>query len=307
MSYATWLERTRRQNSQPDSRLANPTDRSGDLRLQGWFTQVGWEGAVSRLKASRIEPSHSFDQCDGLTVACMGTSQTLEFAGRSPSARVSLVVPRADHDLWINGRNLRRGDVVSLPPGVETIALFRSSSRALIVSIPAEPHDHEAGVARAPSGGAALADFLTSGCPDRAKARHVRALIDDLAARPVAADEEAADIAFRIILKARTYIETHLARRIRMTDVCEHAATSLSRLERTFRRELDLSPSQYLLAIRLEAVRRALKSASERETSVAHVAHDCGFNHLGRFAAAYRRHFGELPSHTLRAGPGLQP
>lgn len=128
-------------------------------------------------------------------------------------------------------------------------------------------------------------------------------MADELAAYSIGVDEEADEIAFRIVLKARSYIEAHLGRRIRMTDVCEYAATSLSRLERTFRRELDLTPSQYLLAIRLEAVRRAPEGACDRETSVAHLVHDCGFNHLGRFAAAYRRQFGELSGQTLRDAP----
>jgi transcriptional regulator GlxA family with amidase domain len=46
---------------------------------------------------------------------------------------------------------------------------------------------------------------------------------------------------------------------------------------------------------RLERVRAALLT-SEESTSV--VALDAGFTHLGRFAAAYRERFGELPSAT---------
>jgi AraC-like DNA-binding protein len=34
--------------------------------------------------------------------------------------------------------------------------------------------------------------------------------------------------------------------------------------------------------------------------SVAEVAARWGFSHLGRFAAAYRKRYGESPSHTLR-------
>jgi AraC-like DNA-binding protein len=40
--------------------------------------------------------------------------------------------------------------------------------------------------------------------------------------------------------------------------------------------------------------------AAEPGTTVTSVALDSGFAHLGRFAAAYRHHYGESPSETLR-------
>ncbi|MDJ0905437.1 MAG: helix-turn-helix transcriptional regulator [Woeseiaceae bacterium] len=306
MSNAASAERTTRTTSQRDQRVTRTAARADDLQVVDWFSRLGWEGAISRLEPGGIEPVHSIDERDGLTLSRIATPYALEFSGHSPATRVTLLIPRGGHDLWVNGRNIGRRGVISLPPGTETLALFRGGGRAIVVTIPARRDDHGTGVRRALTGGGALAALLTSDCPDRAKALQVRGLADELAARSLAADEETNEIAFRIVLKARCYIEQHLGRRIRMTDICEHAATSLSRLERTFRRELNLTPSQYLLAIRLEAVREALEGASDRETSVAHVAHDCGFNHLGRFAAAYRRHFGELPSHTLRDTLPLQ-
>ncbi len=104
------------------------------------------------------------------------------------------------------------------------------------------------------------------------------------------------------IKRACEFIEAHLAEPIPIGKVSAYSATSLSRLERTFRSELQMSPSRYILTRRLAAANRKLKDANSNDTQVAQIAMDYGFNHLGRFAGAYRAHFGELPSDTLRSG-----
>jgi AraC family ethanolamine operon transcriptional activator len=62
-------------------------------------------------------------------------------------------------------------------------------------------------------------------------------------------------------------------------------------------------PSTLLADLRLSAAHRALLHPG-RETSVATVAALYGFAHFGRFAAVYRRQFGELPSATLARAQG---
>ena len=63
---------------------------------------------------------------------------------------------------------------------------------------------------------------------------------------------------------------------------------------------LNMSPSRYLRARRMQLVRSALRRADPSDTSVAQIARRFGFGELGRFAASYRARFGELPSATLR-------
>ncbi len=70
-------------------------------------------------------------------------------------------------------------------------------------------------------------------------------------------------------------------------------------LSEHFRAFLGLSPSKYLRRLRLTAAREALLTGTP-DISVTKVAGRYLFNHQGRFAQAYRRHFGELPSTTLR-------
>jgi AraC family ethanolamine operon transcriptional activator len=57
-------------------------------------------------------------------------------------------------------------------------------------------------------------------------------------------------------------------------------------------------PATLLAELRLNATHRTL-SHPEKETSVTAVAAQYGFSHFERFAAVYRRQFGELPSVTF--------
>ena len=58
----------------------------------------------------------------------------------------------------------------------------------------------------------------------------------------------------------------------------------------------------FLRARRLERAHTQLSATPQR--SVAEVALECGFEHLGRFSGAYRQRFGESPSETLRRARG---
>ena len=81
-------------------------------------------------------------------------------------------------------------------------------------------------------------------------------------------------------------------------------STALGVSERTLRsccaEYLGISPVRYLRFRRLRLARIALLRAKSVSTSVAEVARYHGFSELGRFAAAYKRAFGELPSVTLQ-------
>jgi transcriptional regulator GlxA family with amidase domain len=64
-----------------------------------------------------------------------------------------------------------------------------------------------------------------------------------------------------------------------------------------FRRDLDITPLQYLRLLRL---RHAPHGSPDRVTdTVTGIAARWGFAHTGRFAVLYRQMYGQSPHHTL--------
>jgi len=96
------------------------------------------------------------------------------------------------------------------------------------------------------------------------------------------------------------FIDANVRSEFSLVDLCEAAHLQRRSLERMFRKEFGVSPMQYVLARRMNVVRRQLLASDPYETSVSRVAQDCGFTHLGRFSGEYRKFFSELPSETLR-------
>lgn len=99
-------------------------------------------------------------------------------------------------------------------------------------------------------------------------------------------------------LKAWLAREAH--RPLRITELAEKSGVSSRSIERAFLRT-GCTAMEYLRGVRLELARRMLVDTAII-TTVADAAIAAGFTHLGRFAAEYRRRFGERPSQTLRRG-----
>jgi AraC-like DNA-binding protein len=79
--------------------------------------------------------------------------------------------------------------------------------------------------------------------------------------------------------------------------ICSEVGVSPPTLRRGFLETYGVSPKQFYLRARLSKVRTELATGS-RFRSIADVANDFGFWHMGQFAKDYRSFFGELPSQT---------
>ncbi|EGD60898.1 AraC family transcriptional regulator [Novosphingobium nitrogenifigens DSM 19370] len=101
------------------------------------------------------------------------------------------------------------------------------------------------------------------------------------------------------VRRVREYLHEHAHDPIDMADIGKVAGIPLRTLHHQFRQTLGVTPMQLLRDIRLERVRRELMAPGET-TNVTQVAMHWGFEHLGRFALAYRQRFGETPRETLR-------
>ncbi len=103
-----------------------------------------------------------------------------------------------------------------------------------------------------------------------------------------------------ILERAERYIAGNLAEELTLDEIVTAAETSASTLLRAFRLHRGSTPMRYVKQLRLEAVHRALLAAEPGAATVSDLASDFGFLQFGRFAADYKRTFGELPSETLR-------
>jgi AraC-like DNA-binding protein len=81
--------------------------------------------------------------------------------------------------------------------------------------------------------------------------------------------------------------------------IAREAGMASRTLQAAFRAHCGAGPMQWLREQRLHAVREALATSRHARPRVGDTALRFGFGHLGEFASAYRRRFGETPSQTL--------
>lgn len=103
-----------------------------------------------------------------------------------------------------------------------------------------------------------------------------------------------------IAKQAQAYIEEHYHEIVGIEDLCRATGREVRTLQRCFRRYFDLTITDYLKMVRLNAAHRALSSAHPDEQTVSSIAINNGFTHFGRFSVAYKKHFGESARETLR-------
>lgn len=87
------------------------------------------------------------------------------------------------------------------------------------------------------------------------------------------------------------------------TTLARAVHVSVRSLQGGFQSHVGKPPMTYLRDVRLAGIHEELLMADPTTTTVESVAYRWGMLHMGRFAAAYRRTFGEVPSHTLKRPP----
>jgi AraC-like DNA-binding protein len=98
------------------------------------------------------------------------------------------------------------------------------------------------------------------------------------------------------VVRALAWLRAHPGVTISLDALADVAGVRPRTLEAHFRQFLGASPAAIARRIRLAHVRRHLASGARDVTTAAQAG---GFAQPGRFAAEYRREFGELPSQTL--------
>jgi transcriptional regulator GlxA family with amidase domain len=103
----------------------------------------------------------------------------------------------------------------------------------------------------------------------------------------------------RTLRRAVAFIGEHAAQDISIADIAAAASVTIRAVQLAFRRQLDMTPTEYLRRVRLEHAHHDLLAADPARESVTAIAYRWGFSSASRFSGYYRRAYGIPPSRTL--------
>lgn len=98
----------------------------------------------------------------------------------------------------------------------------------------------------------------------------------------------------RRIAAARHFLDSHFQRRITLQDVATAAHLSVRQLNELFKRQVGITPHQYLTELRMQ---QALQLLEQSRLSIQQIAERVGYSTLASFSARFAQHFGKPPSH----------
>ncbi|WP_226573845.1 GlxA family transcriptional regulator [Acuticoccus sediminis] len=110
------------------------------------------------------------------------------------------------------------------------------------------------------------------------------------------------------IQRAQTFILEHLAEPLSVDQIAREAGMSPRNFARVFRREVDMTPAEFVAAARTDAARRHLESTCQ---SLQQIAVSCGFSDAGTMRRCFSRLLGATPleyrqrfqDHSVTASP----
>ena len=103
-----------------------------------------------------------------------------------------------------------------------------------------------------------------------------------------------------LLKRARELLHENLDMYLKINEMSEMLGVSQRTLEYAFKKNLGMTPKNYLQILRLHAAREELLQADPACTHVSDVAIRYAFFHMSHFAAEYKKLFGETPAQTLR-------
>ncbi|MEO8466408.1 MAG: AraC family transcriptional regulator [Gammaproteobacteria bacterium] len=107
-------------------------------------------------------------------------------------------------------------------------------------------------------------------------------------------------VASRRCHMATEYMRDNLCRGTTVSDVANHVGLSVRALQVAFQRYYDVTPSEMLRNLRLDAVKDALEHIEDSDT-ITRILLDYGVSSIGHFAAQFRKRFGVAPCEVMRA------
>ncbi len=130
----------------------------------------------------------------------------------------------------------------------------------------------------------------------------LKLVIDSIDRRKQARPEDSA-IKHEWFLELEQWIEKNLENSISVEDLSSVAGVSVRTIQKAFKEYRNCTPMDAVTQQRLIKARKMLSNPDEG-LSVLDVAMELGYLHPSRFAAQYRKKFGENPSETLKRSKG---
>ncbi len=296
-------------------------------------SRAGWDLDFTQVEAGANPTMLRHLQLDGLSVGTERIPRSVVIRGSIPLGTVNLALANTpDTQLTFRGRSISRDTVIYQGPHEAVDAQYGGALSSLSV---------DPGVLEHHMGPDAVADALTQDhvhlpAPEATRLRtlcreavrafrehprlqraplaiarlrlqvldQIKQVFDRTRRARVGASQSSTSGRIEAAKRAEEFARDNLRRSFSIRELAKHAGVGERTLRTGFMERFGHSPKKHLIALRLNAARAALRTARAGEASVTQIAIDSGFWHLSRFANAYRRMFGELPSHTLREAAG---
>ena len=292
--------------------------------LREHLAKVGWAVEYRQLEAGQLQARMAYREAGGIVLANTAVSHRVVGSSRSPDDMFTIAMSASGNELLLNGRSIDQDGLLVIPPKTDvhvssvdggwSVLSIQMSVDMLAEYLETVHDDHSVvetkeitqfeqakTVIEPLRRMVALALSQRPGAQTHAVEESVfTAKMTRLLVRPglkkMTGDPYRRLKKHRIIVRAKEYVHEHLTEPIHVTDLCKYCGVSLSTLERFFTRELGIGPNGYIRAARLHEARHALLNAYGEDFTIAEIAMNCGFTHMGRFSRRYRSQFGRLPS-----------
>ena len=288
----------------------------------------GWSVKYRQIESGVLKTHSTPGSSGSISLLAETASLRLEVVGRVPEAHVAVLAPVGSSRIWANGHWIDSQSVLVLDDSCDLHVLTDPDARVLSMHVPSSFLDDSCSSLFEDWNGIRATSTKMNGDTvqsiqeirqlindqvyDPVRGHWQNELEDDLACRLGAIMEQFArrpkvsrlngqNDRARVLKRSKDFFEAHIDQSIAMGQLCNYASASISKVGRIFRRELGITPGQYMMARRLAAVRAELKCRTAEETNVTLAATKYGFHHLSRFSGLYRTQFGESPSDTLRS------
>jgi AraC-like DNA-binding protein len=291
--------------------------------LNAFYVAHGWDCHYRQIGEGELHAAVSSHVTEQLVYGREAVNRRVWGHARSGDGVFSVILAVTEANILINGRELNRGRLFIVPPNESMDIVLGRGADALTILVPVDTlndcrpttdSDETAAASRTltvyeiddndlepirqlvlgalgqmsePEGESAFEESFLNALARLLKSDECRVATHDPYLRLRKHDATR---------RAMGYIHDNLTETIRMEDLCDVCSTSLSTLERRFKKFLGVAPKHYILAAQLNRVRSDLLNPDHFDLSIAEVAMQYNLLHMGRLSAQYRTLFGRLPS-----------